>query len=115
MHFGLNIKYLRALKGLTQAGLAEAMKVKSQTVTGWESGKSYPNFLVLVELRKFFKVDLERMVFHDLAKEMPQESIKDSLPSYSETEADTRLLKVIEELKDRMTILEKKMEGKRKD
>ena len=114
MFFGINIKYLRALKGLTQTDLAEVMKVTASAVAGWESGKSSPHFQVLLQLHDYFQVDLERLVYHDL-----QKGVAEGIPVHASPNtkagSNLRLMELYEELKGRMEALEnrvKKMEGK---
>jgi transcriptional regulator with XRE-family HTH domain len=68
IHFHSNIKKLRKGMGISQSELARAMDVQMTTVTHWESGRSTPQFAVLVKLRHFFGVNLEELVFYDLSK-----------------------------------------------
>ncbi len=99
MFLGANIKYLRALKGITQTELAEVVGVKYTTVTGWETGKSSPHFQVLLQLREYFQVDLERLVYQDLQKETVEEA-------HSGTQG---IMVEFEKLKSRMDALESRM------
>lgn len=110
MFFGPNIKYLRALKGITQGQLAKEMEVTSQAVTGWESGKSFPYFQVLLQLREYFQVDLERLVYHDLQKETVEEN-SERIQSGSQS----KMFEMVEALRLRVEGLERrvtKIEGK---
>lgn len=69
MFFGANIKYLRTLRGMSQAQLGLHMNVTPSTIAGWESGKSSPHFDVLLRLRELFQVDLDSLVYRDLHKD----------------------------------------------
>jgi transcriptional regulator with XRE-family HTH domain len=40
--FGQSMLALRTSLGLTQAGLAERLRVSRRAVRGWEAGRSYP-------------------------------------------------------------------------
>ena len=68
MYFSNNIKYLRKNKNLGQIQFAEHFNVKPSTISGWETGKSKPSFDVLIELSKFFQVNLDDLVFKDMEK-----------------------------------------------
>lgn len=46
--FGDRISFLRKLKGLTQAQLAEKLGISAQAVSKWESGLSCPDIMMLV-------------------------------------------------------------------
>ncbi len=67
VYLSKNIKYLRGLKDMTQAEIAHQFDLTASTITGWESDRSYPRFAELLKLRDLFGVDLERLVFIDLA------------------------------------------------
>lgn len=67
IYFGKNIRLLRQNKNLNQTQLGDMFEVKNTTVGGWENGKSFPEFRVLVEMREYFGVDLERLIFSDLS------------------------------------------------
>jgi len=67
IHFGKNIKLLRNKRSMTQSELGDVFGVKNTTVGGWENGNSFPEFKILVEMRVYFEVDLERLVFSDLS------------------------------------------------
>jgi transcriptional regulator with XRE-family HTH domain len=108
MFFGLNIKYLRTMKGMTQIELAEAMGVTSSTVTGWETGKSSPHFQVLLRLRDFFQVDLEKLVYKDL-QGMAGEKDERSSPLNVDAGTILKLMESFEEMKGRMEALENRV------
>lgn len=103
MFFGNNIKHLRVRRGLTQGDLAKQMEVAPQTVTGWESGKSYPHFQVLLQLRDFFEVDLESLVYRDLQQ-------REVSGVGNEMVSNSKLLELYEELKGRVTLLEERID-----
>lgn len=69
IYFAKNVKYLRSLRNMTQADLAAYFECTPPTVTRWEIGVSYPRFAELVQLRQYFDVDLERLVFTDLTQD----------------------------------------------
>lgn len=50
MAIGENIKNLRIKNNLTQAGLGDKMFVSDKTISSWESGRTYPDIDMLIEL-----------------------------------------------------------------
>ena len=50
MAIGENIKNLRIKNNLTQAELGEKMFVSDKTISSWESGRTYPDIDMLIEL-----------------------------------------------------------------
>ena len=75
--FGDRISFLRKLKGLTQAQLAEKLGISAQAVSKWESGLSCPDIMMLVPLADIFGVStasistartsIEAHCFHQLS------------------------------------------------
>ena len=60
--FGDRISYLRKLKGLTQAQLAEKLGISAQAVSKWESGLSCPDIMMLVPLADIFNVSTDMLL-----------------------------------------------------
>lgn len=56
---GDRIAFLRKLKGMTQAQLAERMGISAQAVSKWESGLSCPDIMMLVPLAEIFGVSTD--------------------------------------------------------
>lgn len=78
MEFGNILKSLRAQKGISQEELADAVYVTRQTVSNWETSKSYPDLKSLLILSNFFSVSLDYLVKGDIAKmkEISEKEIK---------------------------------------
>lgn len=57
--FAIRLRLARTGSGLTQADLAEVIKVSSGTVLGWEMGKQIPNVLVGAALARTLDVSLD--------------------------------------------------------
>lgn len=72
------IKTLRSNMGLSQEELADAVYVTRQTVSNWETGKSYPDIKSLLLLANFFGVSLDFLVKGDIEKmkEISKQDIK---------------------------------------
>jgi putative transcriptional regulator len=58
------IRRLRTERGLTQAELADAMRVSRQTIIAIESGRYLPSLPLALQLCRFFEQPVEE-VFHD--------------------------------------------------
>ena len=56
--FGKKLKELRIDKGLSQRKLGEQFNVCNQTVSFWETGSREPDLDTLVEISKFFNVEI---------------------------------------------------------
>ncbi len=55
---GLFLKELRSEKSVTQAELAEVMGVSNRSVSRWENGTTMPDFDLLIELAKYYQVEV---------------------------------------------------------
>lgn len=60
--FADKIKTLRSQKGLSQEGLAKALYLTQQSVSRWETGKSYPDLPTLQALADYFGVKIDDLV-----------------------------------------------------
>ncbi|MCB0698635.1 MAG: helix-turn-helix transcriptional regulator [Chitinophagales bacterium] len=56
-----NIKVERAKKGVTQAELADAIKVSRQTINAMEAGKYIPSTLLALKIAKYFGTIVEEI------------------------------------------------------
>jgi putative transcriptional regulator len=54
-----NIKVERARKNITQAELADLIKVSRQTINAMELGKYVPSTVLALRLAKIFEVEVE--------------------------------------------------------
>lgn len=66
MSFRENLLHLRALHNMTQEQLAEQLGVSRQSVTKWESDKSYPEMDKLIGMCQIFDCTLDELVQGDL-------------------------------------------------
>lgn len=55
---GLFLKELRSEKAITQAELAEHLGVSNRSVSRWENGTTMPDFDLLMELAKYYDVEV---------------------------------------------------------
>lgn len=59
---GSFLKELRHEKNITQEQLAEQLNVSGRTVSRWETGSNLPDISLLVELAKFYDVDVREII-----------------------------------------------------
>ena len=67
--FRIILKRLREENGLSQSTLASILNKGQSAVGMWESGKSYPDYLTLMELAKFFNVSVSYLTGETTTKE----------------------------------------------
>ena len=60
-----NIATFRKIKGVTQKDLAVVMKVSSQAVSKWESGKCFPDITLLPELARYFEISVDELIGYE--------------------------------------------------
>lgn len=58
-----SIKVERAKKNITQAQLAEAIKVSRQTINAMEAGKYIPSTLLAIKIARYFDTKVEELFF----------------------------------------------------
>ena len=76
MELEKQLKKFRAELNLTQEELAEKAYVSRQTVSNWETGKSYPDIHSLLLLSDLFHVSLDELVKGDI--ETMEEKVSES-------------------------------------
>ena len=75
MELNKQIKKYRRMMNLSQEDLAERVYVTRQTISNWETGKSYPDIHSLLLLSSLFNVSLDTLIKGDL--EMMREKVKE--------------------------------------
>ena len=71
MSFRDNLLHLRASQNMTQEQLAMMLGVSRQSVTKWESERSYPEMDKLLKLCQVFDCTLDDLVQGDLTDRQP--------------------------------------------
>ena len=64
--FAHNLKSLRKDKGLSQNKIADVFEVTGSTVSGWESGDSFPNLKLFSAICQYFGTDPTSMLWGDV-------------------------------------------------
>ncbi len=62
MDIGAKIRSARICAGLTQEQAAEALGVSRQTVSNWETEKTYPDILSVVHMSDLYRVSLDHLL-----------------------------------------------------
>lgn len=81
MNLGSQIKKYRAELGVSQEELAERIFVSRQSVSNWETGKTYPDIKSLLLLSEEFSVSLDTLIKGDI-KIMKKEIDGQSLATF---------------------------------
>jgi len=66
---GLNIKYLRKVRNLTQDQLADKIGVNRAMIGSYEEGRAVPKLPALQILSHYFNVSIDNLVNTDLSAE----------------------------------------------
>ena len=67
---GAVIRELREKKHLTQAELAEALKVSDKTVSKWETGRGYPDITLLEPIAEAFGISIMELLSGNTVRNM---------------------------------------------
>lgn len=60
--FEIRLKQLREDKDLLQKELGDILGVTSQTISGWEIGRTKPDYDMLVKIAKYFNVSVDYLL-----------------------------------------------------
>ena len=78
--FSETLKELRKTHGkISQTKLAEQIGVSQQAVGLWETGKTMPDYPVMIQLADFFHVSIDYLLGHKVAR--PEPSAPESEPA----------------------------------
>lgn len=76
---GRFIKELRNEKGMTQEQLSEVFGVTNRSVSRWENGVNMPDFALVIELARYFEVDIEELLNGERKSEMTDRKTEEAL------------------------------------
>lgn len=65
MKIGEQLKQARLQKQLTQQVVAETLNVSRQTISSWETGRSYPDIASLITLSDYYDLSLDTLIKDD--------------------------------------------------
>lgn len=66
--FSVRMADLRHSAHLEQKELATALKVTRLTIMNWEAGRSYPGYWSILEIARFFNVDMNWLMGHAVSE-----------------------------------------------
>lgn len=77
MEIGIKIKEARVSCGLTQEQAAEKLFVSRQTISNWETGKSLPDIVSVMNMSDLYQVSLDELLKGDQKmKEKMEKDVK---------------------------------------
>lgn len=62
MDIGTKLKQARAASNLTQEQATEALGVSRQTISNWETGKTYPDIVSVIKMSDIYRVSLDELL-----------------------------------------------------
>ena len=62
MDIGEKIRMARIKANLTQEQVAEVLNVSRQTISNWETGKTYPDIVSVVKLSDLYDISLDHLL-----------------------------------------------------
>lgn len=65
---GKNIRKQRIQQGMSQESLAEKLHVSRQTVSNYETGKSYPDIDMLVNIAEALNIEIQILIYGEAVK-----------------------------------------------
>ncbi len=76
MKIATNIRFLRALKALSQEELADKLKITRSRLGAYEEARNEPPIEILIKLSEFFHIAIDALVKGDLRKTDPEALLK---------------------------------------
>lgn len=73
------LKELCKEKGLTQEQLAEILLVSGRTVSRWETGRNMPDLSILIQMAKFYDVEMKEILDGERKSEIMGKELKETL------------------------------------
>ena len=65
MEIGVKLKEARLRAGLTQENVAEEIQVTRQTISNWETEKSFPDIVSVIKLSNLYNISLDKLLKGD--------------------------------------------------
>ncbi len=102
MKLNENLRILRRERGLTQAELAQKMKLKQYNISDYEIGRIEPNVATLIRFAEVFNVSLDFLVGRKIKEDSTYKKIlntEDGESYLTELEADKYIVQINEKMK----------------
>ncbi len=93
------LRSARTGAGLSQEQAAEALGVSRQTVSNWETGKTYPDIVSVIRMSDLYSVSLDRLLKEETSvKQTYKEYLEESTNTVKSNERRSRLILVFSTL-----------------
>lgn len=89
---GINLKYLRKLKNMTQQELADELEIRRSSIGAYEECRATPKYDTLQRISEFFNISIDNLVKHDLSNYTQEELYNQSAKSIDITGQSLRIL-----------------------
>ena len=98
MEIGKRLQRSRMDAGLTQEQAAEALDVTRQTVSNWETGKTYPDIKNIVDISNLYHISLDCLLKEEMTAksdeaEMPRQHLSEDLLDSHLSSAQTCMMR----------------------
>lgn len=95
MEIGSIIKNARNEAGLSQEKVSEALGVSRQTISNWETGKSFPDIVSVIKMSDLYSVSLDRLLKEESSmKHTYREYLEESTNTVRSNERKSKLILV---------------------
>ncbi|MCH8555253.1 MAG: helix-turn-helix domain-containing protein [Schleiferiaceae bacterium] len=61
-HFGINIKKIRSVRGLTQQQLADKLDITRGSISSYEEGRAEPKIETILKASEYFRIPMEQIL-----------------------------------------------------
>ena len=96
MEIGMIIKNARNEAKLSQEQAAEALGVSRQTVSNWETGKTYPDIISVIRMSDLYAVSLDHLLKEETSmKQTYKEFLEESTDVVRSNEKKSKLMLVL--------------------
>jgi len=96
MEIGTIIRNARNEANLSQEQAAEALEVSRQTISNWETGKSYPDIISVIRMSDLYSVSLDHLLKEESSmKQTYKEYLEESTNVVKSNERKSKLVLVL--------------------
>lgn len=92
----MNLKILRAQHGMSQAELANALKIKQNTLSNYENGTTQPEISLILKIADFFNCSVDYLLGHQANNVIYIDSL---------TSVQKKLVELIQKLNDEQGLI----------
>lgn len=94
---GINLKYLRKLKNLTQQELADELEIRRSSIGAYEECRATPKYDTLQRISEFFAISIDNLVKEDLTNFTQEELFS---PSARQVDISGKSLRILNTTSD---------------